>query len=159
MCPTPFQWVCFCLSPSLFGTVVINSVCCQTPWGGLGQHCCGQLSRCGLETMDVLGGNDATEQLLKQRTELSKSTITLFLPWIENEGKNPQNIKTCWVPRNTLVCSCRIQFVLSSVFIKDLKIFAVDTALLLQSLFPGKNCPVKPCCRLCVNQLRFHHCY
>lgn len=99
MCPAPFQRLCFCLSPSLFGAVVVNSVCCQTPWGGLGQHCCGQLSRCGLETMDVLGGNDAMEQLLKKRTVLSKSTISLFLPWIENEGKNPQNIKTCWAPQ------------------------------------------------------------
>lgn len=61
-------------APSLFAGVIINCVCCQMTPGGLGPRSC-----CGPETMAALGGTDATLQLLKQRTELSKNTITLFL--------------------------------------------------------------------------------
>lgn len=40
-------------------------------------------------------GTDATLQLLKQSTELSKNTITLFLTWIRKKT----NIRTWWGPK------------------------------------------------------------
>lgn len=139
----------FCFPPLLFGGVVVNSVGCQTTPGGLGQPFCGPWSRCGLETMDVLGSDDATLQLLKQRTELSKNTITLFLTSIRKKT----NIRTCWGPRNALGFRCKTYLrlffvVIAQTYLKKKKkkaylkqFFAVDTAVVLQTLSPGKNPP------------------
>lgn len=117
--------------PSLFGgvVVVVNTVGCQTTPGGLGQPFCGPWSRCGLETIDVQGSADATLQLLKQRTELSKNTIILFLTSIRKKT----NIRTCWGPRNALAKKKK------EAYLKQF--FAVDTAVVLQTLSPGKSPP------------------
>lgn len=79
----------FLPSLPLVGVVVVNSVCWQTTPGGLERSFCGPRSRCGLETMGILGGTDAMLQLLDQRTELSKNTATFSLVTERKQTSGP----------------------------------------------------------------------